>query len=58
MTQLYQWHTPFTVALLGNLRNGTSLNGKRLPWDKEKTVPDRGEIALCGSLKLMFEARR
>jgi hypothetical protein len=58
MTQLYQWHTPFAVALLGKLRNGTTVNGKRLPRDKEKALPDRAEIALGGSLKLTFEGRR
>jgi hypothetical protein len=58
MTQLYQWHTPFAVALLGKLRIGTTVNGKRLPREKEKTLLDRAEIALGGSLKLMFEGRR
>jgi len=39
-------------------RNGTSVNGKRLPREKEQALPDRAEIALGQSLKLAFEARR
>jgi len=45
-------------SILDKSRNGTSVNGKRLPRDKEKALPDRAEIALGESLKLAFEARR
>jgi hypothetical protein len=45
-------------SILDKSRNGTSVNGKRLPRDKEKALPDRAEIALGESLKLVFEARR
>ena len=33
-------------TILDKSRNGTWVNGKRLPRDKEQALPDRAEIAL------------
>jgi hypothetical protein len=45
-------------AISDKSRNGTWVNGKRLPRDKEQALPDRAEIGVTESLKLSFEARR
>jgi hypothetical protein len=39
-------------------RNGTWLNGKRLPRDIEAPLGDRAEIKVADALKLNFEVRR
>ena len=39
-------------------RNGTWLNGKRLPRDVEAPLADRAEIKVADALKLNFEVRR
>lgn len=46
----------FTIA--DKSRNGTWVNGKRLPRDKEQPLPDRAEIAVAEVVKLAFEVRR
>ncbi len=45
-------------TILDKSRNGTWVNGKRLPRDKEQPLPDRAEIAVAETVKLAFEARR
>jgi hypothetical protein len=47
-----------SFRILDKSRNGTSVNGKRLPREKEQALPDRAEIGVGDSLKLQFEARR
>lgn len=39
-------------------RNGTWLNGRRLPRGVEETVPDHAEIGVAEVLKLSFQIRR
>ena len=46
----------FTIA--DKSRNGTWVNGKRLPREKEQPLPDRAEIAIAEVVKLGFEVRR
>lgn len=45
----------FTIA--DKSRNGTWVNGKRLPRDKEQPLPGRAEIGVAEVLKLAFEVR-
>jgi hypothetical protein len=45
-------------TILDKSRNGTWVNGKRLPRDKEQPLSDRAEIAVAEDIKLAFEARR
>ena len=45
-------------TILDKSRNGTWVDGKRLPREKEQPLPDRVEIGVTESLKLVFEARR
>jgi hypothetical protein len=45
----------FTIA--DKSRNGTWVNGKRLPRDKEQPLPGRAEIKVAEVVKLAFEAR-
>jgi hypothetical protein len=47
-----------TFAILDQSRNGTWINGKRVPRDVEHAVPDRAEIGVAEVLKLHFEIRR
>jgi hypothetical protein len=39
-------------------RNGTWLNGRRLPKGVEERIPDRAEIGVADVVKLAFEVRR
>ena len=39
-------------------RNGTWVNGRRLPKGVEETMPDRAEIGVADAVKLAFEVRR
>lgn len=45
-------------TIVDKSRNGTWVNGKRLPRDREHALPDRAEIAVAEAVKLFFEARR
>jgi hypothetical protein len=45
-------------TILDKSRNGTWVDGRRLPREKEQPLPDRVEIGVTESLKLVFEARR
>jgi hypothetical protein len=47
-----------SFAILDKSRNGTWVNGRRLPRDKEQALPDRAEIQVADAVKLAFEARR
>jgi pSer/pThr/pTyr-binding forkhead associated (FHA) protein len=44
-------------AITDKSRNGTWLNGKRLPRDVESPVGERAEIKVAEGLKLSFEVR-
>jgi len=47
-----------SFAILDKSRNGTWLNGKRLPREAEQPLPDKAEIGVAEVLKLNFEARK
>jgi pSer/pThr/pTyr-binding forkhead associated (FHA) protein len=47
-----------TFVIVDKSRNGTWVNGRRLPRGVEEELPDRAEIRVAEALKLSFEARR
>jgi FHA domain len=47
-----------SFTILDNSRNGTWVNGKRVPRGVQHPVPDRAEIGVAEVLKLLLEVRR
>src|SRR5215469_12884783 len=45
-------------SIVDKSRNGTWLNGRRLPRDSEQVLPDRAEIGVAEVLKLSFQVRK
>jgi hypothetical protein len=45
-------------SIIDKSRNGTWLNGRRLPRESEEALPDRAEIGVAEVLKLSFQIRR
>src|SRR5262249_39850694 len=45
-------------AAIDQSRNGTWLNGRRLPRGVPEAMPDRGEIGVADVIKLLYEVRR
>jgi hypothetical protein len=50
--------TSGAFAIVDQSRNGTWLNGRRLPRGVEEPLPERAEIGIAEVLKLSFELRR